>query len=190
MDNSLLTKKLIKRAIELCSAVYRVTKKFPQGEVLRHKLREKSLEVIESIIYDLSNPAKGNFLKFARREQIIQNLLACFAIAEQQNWVNKRNFRILEKEYAVLCREANERKSSRIQAKNEEKRLEMNERQKKIIQLLKEHNEGVNLGDIAEFLELSRRSAKRELKPLIEGGVAVKEGITKGAKFFTASRHN
>jgi len=176
-------KELIKRAIELCLAVYRVTDKFPVNEILREKLRSAALEIVESIIEDTNSTPTNGFGRFFNYKKI-KKILACFSIAGQQNWVNGRNFEILRDAYNVFYHDNRNKKNDT--EKEKKRRTKVGKRQKEIVQYLAQHKEGANLIKLAEVLKLSKRSISRELRDLIDRGIVKKQGVTKSAKFIMA----
>src|SRR3989344_3310564 len=92
-------RELIKRTIELCLAAYRVAEKFPAGEILRERIKNASLDVLDGIINDSGVPTeRGRFFIF----QKIKNLLAYFDVAEPRGFVDVRNFWVLKSAYKAL----------------------------------------------------------------------------------------
>lgn len=175
-------KELIKRAIELCLAVYRVTDKFPTKEILREKLRGASLDIIESVANDLINDPtrKGRLFNFQR----LNLLLAYFEVAARQNWVDAKNFNTLIEAYRVMYDNYNNCQSKINAANRQGKAMDyLSKRQQNIIRCLEKQREGMSLADFSTALRLSKRTITRELSGLIKSGVVNKQGVTKGAKF-------
>lgn len=223
MDNTL------RRSIELCLAVYRITDKFPRGETLKQKLCIKSIDIIEDLIYNRSIPTNSSRifnsedLPVATRhnfedvggkqagppkciafggEQNMRILFAYFAIAENQDWVHRKNFSLLRDEYRKLYMEAREqfqnlgerRENSKVSEistakRGQERRASarkqpsLTARQEKILGFLRTKEDGQAISDIAGKTQTSNKTAERELKKLIGMGRARKQGNTRGARF-------
>ena len=95
------------RAIDLCLAVYRITDKFPCGETLKQKLRAKSIDIIEGLAYNKSTPTDpSRVFNSQDLERDIRILFAYFSVAENQDWVNRKNFSLLRDEHRKLYIEA------------------------------------------------------------------------------------
>lgn len=78
--------------IKLTQAVYRTTERFPEGESLKFKIREKANEILTDLV--LQDPqTKEATIK------AIDLLESYFEVARFQNWVNPLNFMLLEQEY-------------------------------------------------------------------------------------------
>jgi len=179
-------KELIKRAIELCLAVYRVTDKFPINEILREKLRSASLDIVEGIIYDLDNgpTSESRFFNFGK----LNSILAHFDIAARQNWVRDKNFDILKMAYKILYADVQGKNEKSLIREEKSKKTQdkLSKRQQNIIYFLQQRKDGANLVDFSQALKLSKRSVNREIANLIARGIVAKRGVTKGAKFIMA----
>jgi len=203
MDNTLY------RAIELCLAAYRITDKFPHEEILTRKIRAKSIDIIEDLVYSKAIPTDSSRIFICENlRQKIRTLFAYFAVAEKQGWVGGKNFRILEKAYRDFYRMAKltdadaklsgSRPSgtadSRINpginagikrrepsARKQQPRLTM--RQEKILEFLRGKDGGTTISDVAGIIGLSNKTVERELKKMIAIRLVQKQGNTKGARF-------
>jgi len=92
--------------LKLTQAVYRVTDKFPEGEPLKYKIREKANDILaDLVIYGVNtrSEATGSLLfNPTNGEKITKNieiLDSFFEVARIQNWVDPLNFWVLEQEY-------------------------------------------------------------------------------------------
>ena len=172
-----MDKHTIKRAVELCLAVYRVTDKFPENEVLRCKLRGLSVAVIESVAYKISYPKKK-----------LRVLFLCFDVADKQGWVDSRNYEILKREYTRLRDQITSPsdKLGALNSNNSGVSRRLTERQKIIMDFVKNQEHGATAPDISKAIKKSSRTVLRELKILIKNGFIIHRGKTKGAKFFKA----
>ena len=191
-----MDKYAIKRAVELCLAVYRITDKFPENEVLRSKLRGLSIAVIAAMVYKISYPKKE-----------LRVLFLCFDVAAKQGWVDSRNYEILKLEYTRLCEKISanfvqakpgykigHREERGDEGQTFDKRGDLNrvtrrltERQKIIVDFIKSQEDGATALAISNAIRKSSRTVLRELKILLKSGFIIRRGKTKGAKFF---RHN
>lgn len=179
--------------IKLTLAVYQVTGKFPENEPLRSQIRQKANTFLADFI--CLNPQKKEKLRINRQ---IETLLAYFSVAEGQNWLNNKNFKVLAKEYErvrqgikeftnnslkneeffpeTIQEEAAKRKSEAITQsagivqKSARESLSPSVRQKKIIEIAKNKGE-VLLSELrALFSEITPRTLRRDLKVLVEEG--------------------
>lgn len=176
MDNTL------KRAIELCLAIYRITDKFPRGEVLSPKLRCLAIDIAECLIYNKALPTNsGRVFNLEDLKNKIRVLFAYFSIAEKQGWVDARNFRALEAAYRDFYRLKGGVKEHK--APRAEKRPLLSLRQEKILDFLRTNDAGRAISDIAGKIQTSNKTAERELKKLIGIRRVRKQGNTRGAKF-------
>jgi len=78
--------------IKLTQAVYRTTDKFPEGEPLKLKIRDKASEILTDLVLFDPHAKKETF-------KAIELLQSYFEVARFQNWVNPMNFVVLEQEY-------------------------------------------------------------------------------------------
>ena len=92
--------------IKLTNALYKVTGLFPKEEPLKFAIRKEALDVLFSTAL-----IKGNSLAINPNEKEyylekaiskIDLVSTYFSIAKEQEWVNERNFIILEREYEEL----------------------------------------------------------------------------------------
>ena len=173
---SWMDKHTIKRAVELCLAVYRVTGKFPENEILRSKLRGLSVAIIESAVYKISYPKKR-----------LRVLFLCFDVAKEQNWVDARNFEVLKQEYVRLYSHiaASSSDYSRRSFRNDNSKTpkRLTEKQKNIVDFLKSQSNGASISIIAKAVKKSVRTVVRELKILQDTNFVGKEGKTRDSKF-------
>ncbi|OGZ57972.1 MAG: hypothetical protein A3B96_01390 [Candidatus Spechtbacteria bacterium RIFCSPHIGHO2_02_FULL_43_15b] len=194
----------IQRAVELCLAVYRVTEKFPENEVLRRKFRELSIDLLSLFCYYIANPTsksrlficskvKGKIIEFDAYSQVVR----------VQVWVNPANFEILRKEYENLASGLEMHKNSDNVANVKYKKTGISnrkelaqsklqkeigershERQDFILKLLERKKGGASNTEIAKSMKTSKKTAERHLKYLLEKGAIIKEGRTRNARFF------
>jgi len=174
--------------IELTVALYRVTARFPENEALSRKIREKANDVLVDFIY-LNPSFNAQAVENVRISKDIEILLALFSVAESQNWVNKKNFAVLRREYSQIREEiknfipkktqkstkiAKKDKKTEIIRETEEKKALTkgpSARQKKIVELIESKGK-VSLAEFREiFSYFSPRTLRRDLKNLVNKGV-------------------
>jgi DNA-binding transcriptional ArsR family regulator len=174
--------------IKLTNAVYRVTGVFPEKEPLQEQIRQKANALLADFI--------GSSPKTLDKERIFRQidvLLAYFSIAEQQNWVNSKNFAILAREYKKIrdsvndfvpksaLKELKTAKKTEILEKTVEKpltpavptktSLNPSSRQKKIVELVRNKGE-ISLSELRDtFSGVCPRTLRRDLRALASNGV-------------------
>lgn len=195
----------LKSAIELCLAAYRITDKFPREEILTQKIRAKAIAIIEDLVYNTDTPTNSSrIFNSGDLEREIRVLFAYFSVAENQDWVNRKNFSMLRDEYRKLYREVLEQlrdfgerpenantstlSSSGARRGQErpglvKKQARLTARQSKILGFLGIKEGGQAISDIAGKIQTSNKTAERELKKLIGMGRVHKQGNTRGARF-------
>ena len=155
-------------------AVYQVTGLFPENEPIQRQIREKANDILADFIS--VNPQIVDKKGLSKQ---IDVLLSYFSVAEQQNWVNSRNFQILSQEYEKI--KDFSLKIPRKQPKTAEK-TEISEpikdkspvressnpshRQKTIIEMIKNKRE-VSLSELKQvFSQITPRTLRRDLSSL------------------------
>jgi len=86
----------IEEIIKLTNAVYKVTNLFPAKDPLKIAIRKEALDVLFFSILvakGIDPKSKGNVFTS------LKLLEAYFQISSKQNWVDERNFEILQAEY-------------------------------------------------------------------------------------------
>jgi DNA-binding transcriptional ArsR family regulator len=172
------SKELHQLAVRLTLALYRVTDFFPQEEPLRQQLREKSTEILESVIEDQFFPAK------------IYSLLSFLEVAGSLNFVRPLNIVVLQREYETLlklipAKKVSETKAHSVIAERKKEKTDdspetagqdFNERQVTILEFLSER-ESAKISDLTEFFhEVSSKTIQRDLQDLVNKGILKKEG--------------
>lgn len=170
-------------------AIYRITAKFPNGEVLIGQMRQLGNQIAGDL-------AENNFSNIEKK---INRLKVYFAIAKTQGWVKPINWSILEKEYCKLKAEASfelrageteEEEESIIVSHNikgTRKRTylksavssqeRLNYRQSKILVALDKKN-GLKMSELVPLFndEISERTLRNELQDMVRGGLIKKNG--------------
>ena len=157
--------------VKLVLAVYKVTELFPEEAALKHEIRSSANEILADL-------TKNNFISTSKK---IKNIKGLFDLAEAENWVDPRNFLVLRREYDKIEELTNTGKPvDKSFFKSTQLRKKTKERQKRILELIKE-NTKVKLIDLTRsFPALSRRTLLRNLDTLSQSGLVVKDGNGRG----------
>jgi hypothetical protein len=160
------------KALELVLAVYRVTKVFPEEEVLIGQMRQAANQVLAELVSERQKEAI---------EQI-KVLLNYFQIAQAQNWIKKINFVILKKEYNELLDEIEQSShKKKIGLAKMAKIKGLSQRQKRILEYIKNFDK-FRLGDLNKYFpQTSSRTLSRDLEQLSLKGHLIKKGHGRGA---------
>jgi len=169
-----------------------VTGLFPSDEPLRFFLREKADEILsDSILIFLNNPISlSENQKLEIYDRIIKNveiMQGYMEISEAQNWVNKQNFAILEKEYertkdiVYYLKNSKDSQINDIKPEKTEKKTEIqekkpknsnfkNERSKRILDFLKS-KEKAQIWEFKQiFPDVTKRTLRRDFEFLLTNG--------------------
>ncbi len=189
--------KIVRRALNLTLAIYRLTDRLPRNEFLSGRLRELSSELVGDL-------AVANFQE--AREKIIR-LLVFFKISQEQNWVNPLNWRILSSEYKMLQHDIilklakrdkeeesptqdimshNIRKEVKIpRVKLESLNQKLNQRHKKIMEFLEE-NGPKKISEIIPLFnnQISERTLRNELAEMVKQKMIKKRGFNKTTEYY------
>ena len=161
-----------KRALDLVMAVYRVTKLFPEGEVLIGQIRKTANEILSEII-------------LRRNKEIIKHIqiiLNYFEIAKDQKWIKDANFDILTREYNGVLNSIEQGISKKKIVKNKTI-SKLNQRQNTILEKIKNLDK-FRLKDLnVLFPNLNSRTLMRDLDQLIENGLMKREGRGRGSYY-------
>jgi predicted HTH transcriptional regulator len=139
------------KLIELTKRIYRLTQLFPKKEPLRYKIREIADEILANFLKGIKNPTIKDW-------EILDSF---FEIAKEQNWVSPKEISQIQKDYKELI---------------EENRPSVSERQKKILEILKEKGK-VQVGQVKEFFpNVSKRTLRRDFQSLVKKGIIERIG--------------
>lgn len=165
--------------IKLTLAVYNVTGLFPENEPLQHQIRQKANDILADFI-NIGSPT----LKREGISREVQVILAYFSVAEQQNWVDSKNFLVLSREYRKIkdSLPKNPLKQLKIAKKSENPILKKqetsvretsnpNNRQGKIIEMVENKGE-ISLAELRQvFSGITSRTLRRDLRNLTDKNV-------------------
>ncbi len=177
--------------IQLTKALYKVTRLFPKKEPLAYSMKKRG-NLILSFLIILSNKElllKDEEIKTfkIKCERNIKLLLSYFKIAEAENWIDSKNFEILENQYTLILKQLktirpSKRKPPKKPKKTKQKEnlgFSLSETQEKVLSIL-QGNGKMKPSDINQyFKDLSPRSVRRELLDLKNRGIIVSFGSGK-----------
>jgi len=157
--------------IRITNELYRLTLLFPKKEPLRYKMREIGDEILAKCLINNQHPVLVKDLEI---------LDGFFEVAKNQNWVKPEDILNLQKEYIKL---KGQLKLKAEPIKSEVKLTEvrplqnsMNERQEKILAVLKE-KEKAQVWQIKQiFPQTSKRTLRRDFEKLFKQGIIERIG--------------
>jgi Fic family protein len=174
--------------VDLTRRVYRLTLLFPKKEPLRYKIREIADEILEKLLLSLhGNPGKIPSREIIKNLEIFDSFLE---IAKEQNWVSPKEIFEIQNEYQKLKTEIEkepetktpnfiEVRPSRDLRQNSDlgqNKVSLNDRQKKILEILKE-KEKIQVWQIKEiFPQVSKRTLRRDFQNLYKKGIIERIG--------------
>ena len=172
--------------IKLCFGVHKVADIFPKSESLKFKIKELANEILANLILINQNDRNdGGTTSIILKE--IETLEGYFRLAKSKEWVDSRNFLVLEREYNKIKGEV-EKLGKSFSLRNqrlEESNLNQKERQKRILEIL-EKKEKIRLGELSQiFSDVHSRTLIRDLEKLREAGLIQKSGERKAAYYYT-----
>jgi hypothetical protein len=89
---------LQKKCFELSLAIYRLTKLFPENEVLANQIKELANEITADVLI----AGAGGGTIGVGIDLKIEKMIVYFQIAKEQSWTNPENFEALTKHYRWL----------------------------------------------------------------------------------------
>lgn len=193
----------IEEIIKLTNAVYKVTDLFPAKDPLKIAIRKEALDVLfysTLVAKGIDPKSKGNVFTS------LKLLEAYFQISSKQNWVDERNFNILQAEYdkvkqffeELAKKSKPEKKKPDLdqQPKEEKKEImvrqieyeKLSDLQLKVLEILQNKGQ-LKPNELKEFFpEVSARSIRRELRELREKNIICAFGSGK-AIFYGINPH-
>jgi len=181
--------------IQLTSNLYRLTLLFPKKEPLRYKMRELTVEILEDFVeLESSNQSAKIAHEILKNIKVLDNF---FEVAKNQNWVSSSELFQIQKEYSNIQGTLEGLyKAEKIQQlednvfpaverlKNQASvRRELNGRQEKILEILKEKGRAQVWELNKIFPELSKRTLRRDVEQLYKEGLIERRG-EKNATFY------
>lgn len=181
--------------IQTTNNLYRLTLFFPKKEPLRYKMREKASDILAQFLED--GPI-AQFLEDGPLSSMLEVLNGFFEVAKEQNWVSPSDILVVQTAYINLGDEL--RSSSRFANVHVMKELEkaetaeqspelmpegglaqrrhtdISERQKKILELLKERGR-TQVHQVQQiFPQLTKRTLRRDFEQLLHQGLIQRIG--------------
>lgn len=175
--------------VELTIRVYNLTLLFPKKEVLRYQIRNLANDVLANLIYILNGRIKNPKDLIAETEQKLEILDGFFEVAKSQNWVSPHDIFEIQGEYSKIKKEIEkfkefqkrEIKKKKIQKEEKVSSLKLedfllNERQEKILDILKQ-KEKIQVHHVQEiFPNVSKRTLRRDFEFLLNQGLVERIG--------------
>jgi predicted HTH transcriptional regulator len=153
------------KLIEITKRVYRLTQLFPKKEPLRYKIREIADEILANLLRETKNPTIKDW-------EILDSF---FEIAKEQNWVSPREIFQIQQDYKNLFQEIHS-EPTKDHSTIKKDWSTINERQKKILEILKEKGE-IQVGQVKEFFpNVSKRTLRRDFQSLVKKGIIERIG--------------
>lgn len=177
--------------VDLTRRVYSLTLLFPKKEPLRYKIRELADEILaQTISCRYENSKKDDPKDLLKNLEILDSF---FEVARAQNWISPTEIFGIQKEYQNLKKEITEKESLTFEfdppftqhpvinstlgkLDTAQTLTELNERQKKILEILKE-KEKIQVWQIKEiFPQVSKRTLRRDFQDLYKKGIIERVG--------------
>lgn len=182
--------------IQLTNNLYRITLLFPKKEPLRYKMREVADDVLEKFSLVLGGISSGSQNLILGIEKDLEILDSFFEIAKTQNWVSPSEILEIQEEYSRIMEEFKRvseiEKGERVVSEEANADMEIrsspfvttNERQKKILEILRERGQA-QVGELKEiFPDISKRTIRRDFRQMLKMGLIKRIG-EKNKTFYT-----
>jgi len=188
--------------IQLTNNLYHLTLLFPKKEPLRYKMRELADDILANFIKikSYSNPSPKVPDTISQLLEDLEVLDSFFAIANVQNWVLPSKLFSIQQEYSKIKEYAeglNKEKLFRLslsvsqpekEVVMEGGRKDLNGRQQKILELLKE-KEKAQVGEFKEvFPGVTKRTLRRDFQQLLKDGRIERMGERNNTYYRISSR--
>lgn len=143
--------------LKLTLAVHKVTELFPaEGQELKSQILEAANKVLANLLCGKNNSRRAT-----------ESLMQFFDLAEVKNWVDRRNFEVLRREYGKI------EKPAPIIAGRKEKLLKA-----------LASNDKTRLRDLVKvFPDINRRTLLRDLEEFTKTGLIVRNGGGRGIHY-------
>lgn len=185
--------------VEITQKLYKLTLLFPKKEPLRYKMRETADEILKYSVLIFGNIFKNSQDVYLEVEKNLEILDSFFEVAKFQNWVSPSMILELEGDYRKL-KELLKSLPSEISFSDQELPLNeqeqqkdyflnnnkekpknnvntfLNERQEKIVEVLKERGK-VQAWEIKQFFpNITKRTIRRDFEQMLNKGFIVRIG--------------
>jgi len=175
--------------IQLTNEIYRLTLLFPKKEPLRYKMRELADDILFDLISVPQKTYRGQTpVSLDGKLEVLDGF---FEVAKNQNWIKPEDLLNLQKEYSKLKGQLklkaepikSEVKLTQVRPLQKSELTEvrpvqnsMNERQEKILAVLKE-KEKAQVWQIKQiFPQVSKRTLRRDFENLFKRGIIERIG--------------
>ena len=197
-----IDKTCLERVISAALAVYRTADSLPSGDPVVYGIKKAALQTTEKFVVFLSSeePQKTQAEPRQAALQSVEVLCGYFEIAKAQKWIDERNFLVLAQEYRDLYVQIALTKRDTVLSKGkavaEEKKPEIrarkeafspespvNERQQKILEYMTNNEESPFSPIAALFIQVSKRTVRRDLDSLVQRNILAREGNTSSSLY-------
>jgi len=165
---------------ELTSNLYSLTLLFPKKDPLRYKIRGVADELLSSLVsipHCKSAKLKNLIFKIRKDLEVLDSLLA---VAKSQNWVSASNILDIQEEYSKIRKTIEQFEEGEKAVVAVETPPALNERQEKILEILREKKR-IQIGELTEvFPEVSKRTLIRDLEVLMYKNLIERKGEGRG----------
>ena len=189
-------KSVLGRIILAAVAVYKTADALPASGPLVQRMKNATLQTTEDFVV-LFCHAKNEKNK-QNVESSLEILCGYFALASEQNWINRQNFIALTEEYRDLYTQlssiegtatdtSEKRNITKVTSKKDPvpimSSVNINDRQEKILSYMKKNTES-QFGPVAGLFEgISSRTIRRDLDVLVRSNLLVREGNTSSSLY-------
>lgn len=169
--------------IKLTSDLYQLTLFFPKKEPLRYKMRELANNILADLtmILDGDEAHYKDLIYDIRRN--IKPLDDFCEIAKSQKWVSEEDIESIQERYRAISEEIDEFEEETVEEKNPvmvEKpvaiTVDLNHREKKIVEFLEKEGKAQVASVQPLFPNLTKRTLRRDFDSLLKKGVVRREG--------------
>jgi len=172
----------------LTSDLYRLTLLFPKKEPLKYKMRDLADNVLAGLIMLLEGDEKKYEEFVYEVKKNIQPLDGFCEVAKKQNWVSEDDIADIQERYRAIKEEIEKFEHAEEMEKEEKREKstthpeavfvsgELNSRQTKIVELLKDKAQ-VQVNEVqAIFPAITKRTLRRDFDSLTKKGVVKRMG--------------
>jgi len=170
---------------QLTNDLYQITLLFPEGEPLKYKMRDLGSTVLNNLILLIEGKEEKECLDLTREiRRVIDPLNSFFEVVKSQKWVELSLLEEIQEKYLIIKEEMEKfedyvKQNKVVLQKSftpSKESVSFNERQKKIVTLLRE-KEKVQVNDIQlVFPKITKRTIRRDFDLLLEKGVVERLG--------------
>jgi len=173
--------------IQLTNNLYRLTLFFPKKEPLRYKIREVGDDVLAKILLLLREDSIKPKTLIADIERDLEIIDSFFEVAKVQNWISPFDILEIQKEYSKIRGEferfsmvEKEEKFAiglpSIQVEMAPETANINNRQSRILEILRERGRA-QVGDLKTvFPDISKRTLRRDFKDMLKQNLIERVG--------------